>query len=237
MFSISTISTYAMIGIVSISSLGGLLIPETAAEPTAVIVAQDQPVDQPTPEEREALREILRAERLEAAANLLGLSVEDLEAALADGQKLGQMLSEAGVSVEDVLAANSEAITDALDEALAQGLISESEADRIQRRLERKAQRRIIQKGWRSEAKAIVVDILGLTEEEFDAARDAGVTVTELAEAQGYTVEEFKSEVEAELKEMREALIENAVERGIITAEEAEKIREVGPRPRPGQNR
>ncbi|MDJ0753257.1 MAG: hypothetical protein QNJ45_07055 [Ardenticatenaceae bacterium] len=237
MFSISTISTYAMIGIVSLTSLGGLLIPDAVAEPTAIIVAQDQPVDQPTPEEREALREILRAERLEAAANLLGMSVEELEAALADGQKLGEMLREADVALEDVLAANSEAIADALDEALAQGLISESEADRIQQHLERKAQRRIIQKGWRSEAKAVVVDILGLTEEEFDAARDAGTTISELAEAQGYTVEEFRSEVKAELKEMREALIEDAVERGIITEEEAEKIREVGPRPRPGQNR
>jgi hypothetical protein len=66
-----------------------------------------------------------------AMAEALGLSLEELEAALADGVRLPHLMAELGVDAEAVRAAMTEARETAVAQALADGTINQEQADCI----------------------------------------------------------------------------------------------------------
>lgn len=72
----------------------------------------------------------------------------------------------------------------------------------------------------RTEHKAAVAEILGLTVEELEAAHEAGQRLDEIVEAQGLTMEEFHAEMQA----IRIAQINQAVADGELTQEEADAM-------------
>lgn len=74
--------------------------------------------------------------------------------------------------------------------------------------------------GDRAAGQAALLEALGLTEAEVEAAREAGQTLPEFAEEQGITVEQF---IKAML-ESHEVKLATAVESGDLTQEEAAAI-------------
>ena len=68
---------------------------------------------------------------------------------------------------------------------------------------------------------AAMADIFGLTVDEFETMRENGETLWTLAEAQGLTQEEFQ----AKMTEARENALQQAVEDGLISQEQADQMR------------
>ena len=82
--------------------------------------------------------------------------------------------------------------------------------------------------------KAAVADALGLTVEELEEAREAGMTIPEVAEEQGVEMDDVRTAAEAARVEM----VQDAVDEGLITEEEAEwMLNHRGPRGRHGFGR
>ncbi|PRY48923.1 hypothetical protein LY71_1075 [Geodermatophilus tzadiensis] len=74
---------------------------------------------------------------LEVAAETLGLSEEDLRTALqADGASLASVAEDQGVAVEDLVAALTAAAQEHLDEAVAEGRLTQEQADERSAELE-----------------------------------------------------------------------------------------------------
>ncbi len=73
----------------------------------------------------------------------------------------------------------------------------------------------------RSYLEAAIADAFGITVEELEANKEAGVTLTDLAIEQGLTVAEFESKMEA----ARTAAIDAALAAGDITQEQADEMK------------
>ena len=122
----------------------GVAIAGVALFAVTTSFAQDAPDDPAAPESEEARPEGRRGpnpfgdERpeldwlheatQEAAAEALGLSVEELEAAREEGVKLDELAEEAGVEVEAVKEAVEAARTEAIEQALVDGTITDEQA-------------------------------------------------------------------------------------------------------------
>ncbi|RAP73853.1 hypothetical protein [Paenibacillus montanisoli] len=65
-----------------------------------------------------------------AAAKLLGLSLEDLKKALGEGKSLADLAKEKGVDVQKLIDAQKQAIVDNLNEAVKAGKLTQAEADK-----------------------------------------------------------------------------------------------------------
>ncbi len=81
---------------------------------------------------REVMEQIFDREALQAVvAEVLGMTVEELQAAKDSGQRLPEMAAEQGVDPEDVRAAVEEAKADMVQQALDDELITEEQAECI----------------------------------------------------------------------------------------------------------
>ena len=78
---------------------------------------------------RQALQNYMDREAMLATA--LGMSAEELQTALADGQRIPDLIDELGISQEDFQTAMQSAQQAALDEAIADGVITQEQADQI----------------------------------------------------------------------------------------------------------
>jgi len=98
------------------------------------------------------------------------------------------------------------------------GEITQDEADAILDRIaEREALQSVID---RDLIKLALADELGITVEELEAAKEAGTSLEELAEANGTTVEAVRAAAQAE----KEAQVQAALDAGEITEEQAERL-------------
>jgi hypothetical protein len=116
-----------------------------------------------------------------------------------------------GISVEELEAAEDEARASALDAAVAEGLLTQEQADLIEAR---EALREYVDR------EAILAEALGMTAEEFDAAKAEGQSLSDIIEAQGLDVETVRAEMQAGY----EAAVEQAVTDGVITRAQADAI-------------
>ena len=158
----------------------------------------------------------------EFLAEALGISVDELEAAkqavrdanegarLSKEERTQQLADELGISVEELEAAKEAAHDAAIEQAVADGLITQEEADLI---AAKQALREYIDRG------EIMASVLGVTVEELEAAKEAGI-MDELVEASGLTREEIREMVDA----AKDTAVQEAIEDGIITAEQAEQL-------------
>lgn len=80
--------------------------------------------------EVDGAREIMQA----VIANVLGLSVQELEAAQADGLTLRDLAEQQGVSREEIDAARDVAFNQILDQAVVDGTLTQEDADQIRER-------------------------------------------------------------------------------------------------------
>lgn len=119
----------------------------TAAQETARQTLLQQAVDegQITQEQADAIisgeglrsimSDIFNADMMKTAvANALGLTVEELEAAQAEGKRLPQIAAEQGVELSAVREAMQAAHEAAIAQAVADGLLTQEQADQLQNR-------------------------------------------------------------------------------------------------------
>lgn len=164
----------------------------------------------------------------EAIAAALGITVEELEAARAEGQTVADLAEELGVDMADVNAAVQAAKEEALAAAVANGDITQEQADRILSGIGRHGGRGFGAFGpgefhglLTPEAQqTAIADALGMTVAELDAARAEGQTLAEIAAAQDVDMADVQAAVEA----AREQAIADAVANGDITQEQADAL-------------
>lgn len=97
--------------------------------------------------DRDAMREMMHT----ALADALGMSVDELEAALAEGVSPRQLIEEAGLNLDAIQAARQAARDQALAEAVADGRLTQEEADLLRERQGLMQQRRQEMRQWDSE--------------------------------------------------------------------------------------
>lgn len=121
---------------------------------------------------------------------------------------------ELGVTVEEIQAAK-EAVREAkLADALANGEITQEQIDLME------ARRAVMET---IDRQAVMADILGITVEELEAAKEAG-TVRDLVEESGLT----REDIQTQAKDAYDAAVDQAAADGLITDEQAEQLKEAG---------
>ena len=188
------------------------------SRPTAVQFAEGDEAD------RAANREA----RAEALADVLGISVEDLMAAREAGQTPAEIAEENGVSRDELVSSLVAERQASLDQAVADGELTQEEADEKAADLEEHVNAFVDGEGHGPhgpggpdrEARAeALADVLGISVEDLMAAREAGQTPAEIAEENGVSRDELVSSLVAE----RQASLDQAVADGELTQEEADE--------------
>jgi hypothetical protein len=122
------------------------------------------------------------------------------------------LLAEAlDISVKELQAAREQANQAALEQALAEGIITQEQADQM-------AVRKDLQSYL--DRNALLAEALGMTAEELQAAFDEGKTLSDLLGEQGLDAATVRENMQAAF----EAAIAQAVEDGVITQEQADAL-------------
>ena len=137
----------------------------------------------------------------------------------------------ADVTVEDIRAAREQVVTERLDQAVADGRITQEQADQMLERLREGPQDREERRAAREAAAQPIVEALGVTGEELHEARHDGTTLLELAEEKGVSRADLEAAVTESIKIRAEAEGETAPT-GDELAEQVDEIvtSERGPR-------
>lgn len=195
----------------------------TFTNPTATF-AQDEPTQEIVPDETERQGSWKNGrgnhgnntEHKAEFAEALGMTVEELETALTEGQTIEEIAAAQGVDLD---ALKQEKIDEKLQEAIDSGRITEEQAEAIRNGdVSFGKGNHGGQHGNKAEYKAEFAEALGLTVEELETAVADGKTIEEIAAEQGVDLEALKQE------KMDEKLQE-AIDSGRITEEQAEAIR------------
>ncbi|MEM7533305.1 MAG: hypothetical protein AAF639_14075 [Chloroflexota bacterium] len=173
---------------------------------------------------------LTREEKAEIAAGVLGMTVEELEAAKESGTSMAELLETAGLTKEEFKAAMQPGLIAEVNEAVADGDLTQEQADVIIERIESGefGHGRHGKRGHRGgpaflergEHKEIVAGVLGMTVEELETAKEADTSMAELIESAGLTEEEFKAAMQTAVIEA----VNQAVADGEITQEQADRI-------------
>ena len=175
--------------------------------------------------ERGGLRGIIDREAMHAVvADALGITVDELEAYREEGMRLPEIAEELGVDIESVKATLEAAKTDAVNQAVEDGTITQEQADQILSGEGRPGRggrdgglRGIID---REAMHIVVADALGITVDELEAYHEEGMRLPEIAEELGVDIESVKATLEA----AKTDAVNQAVEDGTITQEQADQI-------------
>ena len=158
----------------------------------------------------------------ETLAGALGITVAELEAFHAEGKRLPEIAEELGVDLEAVGEVMQAAFEEAVNQAVEDGTITAEQAERI---LENGPRGKHGGRGGhgpidKEAMQTAVSEALGITVEELQAYHDEGLKLPEIVEELGLNMED----VQASLEASREAAINQAVEDGTITQEQADQI-------------
>ena len=230
----------------NITKIGGIFIALLAlvllAGATFTFAQDDSTPDTTSPQSEDGERPnghrgehqgIIDREAIKAAVSeTLGLSMEEIEAMRADGQSMAEILEAQGVTQEDVHATVQAAVEDAVNTAVSEGTITQEEADQLLERAAEGGFGRGHRGGHRGgnglgaeifgdiDRKAVVAEALGITTEELEAYHEDSLRLPEIAEELGVDV----ADVEAAMREVVEEAVNQAVEDGTITQEQADQI-------------
>jgi cytidylate kinase len=160
----------------------------------------------------------LRAYMEAALAEAFGLSADEFQAAQQAGKNLRDIAKEQGLTVAEFQAKVDQARQSALEQAVADGVITQEQADQMKSLKEQAKGRKDKMGAMHETMQAAVAAEFGLTVEELEARKDAGETMMDLAAEQGLTVEEF----EARLTAAHTKALAQAVADGVITQEQAD---------------
>jgi hypothetical protein len=191
----------------------------------AVSVASAQEPDPPVPG---TYWEDIHESVIAAAADALGMTVDEVEAAIADGTTMWELADAQGVDISDVWAAMDAARAEELDKLAEAGVLTEAQANLMLGAMQHRRAHGLqlgVQAALSPYHDAIheaTAGALGMTVEEFDAAIASGQTLVEIAADQGVDVETVldarNTAVEAQLDQL--------VADGYLTEAQAERISE-----------
>jgi hypothetical protein len=175
-----------------------------------------------------------------AMAEALGMPATKLEQRLQEGERLLEIAQEQGLEADAFRLLMQEVREQVMEEAIAQGLIPEADADRMWRQVpEDGFGGRRPSRGFRGKLgpdhdeagalhdamKSALAEALGLSVDELQQQLADGATMRQIIEEQGLDPEA----VHASLQEAREQAIAEALEEGLITQEQAERMLERNP--------
>lgn len=176
--------------------------------------------------------------RVEVLEDVLGLTGEEIRDQLAEGQTLADVAEGQGVSAEELTSALVDAISEHIDEAVADGRMDADEAaerkadleDRVADLIDRVPPEDLGERGAGRHGRRglvpggteVLEDVLGLTAEEIRAGLAEGKTLSELAEEQGVPVDDVADALVAEATER----IDQAVTDGKIDEDRAAQAKE-----------
>lgn len=153
-------------------------------------------------------------------ADTLGLTLEQFDAAIAEGETLASLAQAKGVSFEDLRDVMGELHDEALAKAVQDGTITQEQADQI---VEGRAVKRAVSDAIdRDELHAKLAEALGLTVKEFEPAISSGEKLSTLAEGADVTLEELRDIMQG----FRTDALAQAVAEGKITQEQADQMLE-----------
>ena len=177
-----------------------------------------------------------RVSPVEILSGLTGVSVEDIRSARQSGDSLADIAEANDVATDDYVAAVVDAATTAIDDAVADGKLSEDRAAEIKGGLTDKVTAMVTSEaGWhgRSRGWAVKLDskpspvvvlseLSGLSVEEIRESRVEGTSLADIAEANGVTKDDYVDE----LVSRATAAIDAAVEAGRLSDERAQTMKD-----------
>ncbi|MGB2911336.1 MAG: hypothetical protein WBB55_12210, partial [Anaerolineales bacterium] len=162
-----------------------------------------------------------------AIADFLGMSVEELEGALAAGETIRTLVEESGLDMTDFQTALQAARAEMLQQAVAEGSITQEQADR---KLDRQSKQNGFGRGGQGrfglkdkDGKAwqtTIAEVLGIPVEELEEHLAGGETIRTLVEELGLDITDVQSALQAARAEM----LQQAVANGSITQEQADRM-------------
>ncbi len=212
----------------AIFALAGAVLTFTDSASAQVVEDGSAEVQQEQPERegRERGRRgnragLSREEKAQVVADLLDITVEEVQAAREDGLSYEELAVANGSSIEAVKTAIFNASVAKVNALVESGDLTEEEGAAIIEKLELKQLKsEIIDKDVLAQAAA---DAIGVTVAEVEAAKEAR-EYSELLEENGVTREEVREAVQA----AKDQMIDDAVANGDITEEQAEQLRDGG---------
>ncbi len=160
-------------------------------------------------------------EKAAVVANTLGISVDELEAAKEDGSSVSDLAAANGVSTDAIADAIYAASVTKVNQMVADGDLTQEEADALLDRLALKQlAKSVIDRSVITER---IASAVGVSVEEWQAARENDGERSELIEAAGLTRDDIVEIKTTAINEM----IDQAEANGEITAEEADQLREM----------
>jgi uncharacterized protein YidB (DUF937 family) len=184
----------------------------------------------PKPNPGEKVRE-LGVDPFAETATALGMTAEDLQKELKSGKTIEQIAKEKGISLDTVSAALKQTISDALAKAVADGKMTQEEADKITAHLD-KMVKGFIDHGPPKpnpveQLGELGIDVpgemataLGMTAEDLQKELKSGKTIEQIAKEKGISLDT----VSAALKQTISDALAKAVADGKMTQEEADRV-------------
>lgn len=167
-----------------------------------------------------ALREYMET----ATAEAFGLTVDELGALRDEGKSLVDVAIEQNMTVADFDAKIVSARQSAVDQAVADGVITQEQADELAAiEAERQANRPVKDNSDNplySYMQTAIAEAFGVSVDELEALQDAGTSLKDLAIEQNLTVAEYKTRIET----ARLSAIDAALADGAITQAHADEL-------------
>jgi hypothetical protein len=167
-----------------------------------------------------ALREYVNT----ATAEAFGLTVDELSALRDEGKSLVDVAIEQDMTVADFEVKMDAARQSAVEQAVADGVITPAQADEMATfEAERQANRPVKDNSddpLHTYMQAAIAEAFGISVDELESMQEAGTTLKDLAIEQNLTVAEFKSRKEAS----RLSAIEAALADEVITQDQADAL-------------
>ncbi len=163
---------------------------------------------------------VLQPYMQQAVADKLGLTVTELEAKLADGTKLHEVVLATGVTLEEMPTFMSEVQATALAAAVKDGVLTQAQADEITARMQERQSHMEQQAVVREYVQYALADALDITVSDLETQIKDGKKLHEIVLASGVTQEELP----AFFKEIHETALAQAVKDGALTQAQADEI-------------
>jgi uncharacterized protein YidB (DUF937 family) len=162
---------------------------------------------------------------LEAAAEAIGISVDDLRTAVRDGQTIAEVAAANGVDAQVVIDALVADATARIDERLADGDITQEQADEHKADLAERMTALVngeLGAGdgpgfgrfgpgrghWLGHGAENVADIIGISEDDLRAALEDGQSLAQIAEANGVARQDLVDALVADATERIESMVD-----------------------------
>lgn len=177
-----------------------------------------------------------RVSPVQILSEMTGVSIEDIRTARQDGDSLADIAEANDVTTDDYVAAVVAAATTAIDDAIADGKLSQDRAADIKEGLTDKVTAMVTSEaGWhgRSRSWAVKLDgkpspvvvlseLSGLSVEEIRESRVEGTSLADIGEANGVAKDDYVNE----LVTRATAAIDAAVEAGRLSEERAQTMKD-----------